>query len=436
MTISSENRKNQYDGNDSTTVFPYTFRITDQTQLEVILLDADGVTETTLTLSTHYTVSGVGDAGGGNVTYPVSGDPLATGETLTIRRNVPIKQLTDFENQGGFFADNHEDAFDYLTMVCLQLQEEIDRCPKLAATSEDDADTYLTTILGYKNDAETAKTAAEAAQTAAETAQTAAETAETNAETAETNIETIANGFTGDYDVDSFSGNGSYVNFTMSFTPTADTAILVTIDGVVQKPTTDYSVSGTTLTFTSAPPSGTNNVVVRHIAPAAILSAPSDGTVTLAKFATGLVKDEDDMASDSATSLASQQSIKAYVDATLQNLHPVGSVYINANVATNPGTLLGFGTWVAFGAGRVMVGLDSGDTDFDAAEETGGSKTVDASHNHGGTTGTKANDNQVDTTGSNWGIVGGHNHSISTDGSATQSVVQPYITVYMWKRTA
>lgn len=56
---------------------------------------------------------------------------------------------------------------------------------------------------------------------------------------------------------------------------------------------------------------------------------------------------------------------------------PVGSVFI-AVVSTNPNTLLGYGTWSAFGAGRVMVGRDSGDTDFDTAEETGGAKTVAA----------------------------------------------------------
>jgi hypothetical protein len=55
--------------------------------------------------------------------------------------------------------------------------------------------------------------------------------------------------------------------------------------------------------------------------------------------------------------------------------YPVGSVFI-AVVSTNPNTLLGYGTWSAFGAGRVLVGLNSGDTDFDTAEETGGSKTV------------------------------------------------------------
>jgi hypothetical protein len=58
---------------------------------------------------------------------------------------------------------------------------------------------------------------------------------------------------------------------------------------------------------------------------------------------------------------------------------PVGSVFI-AVVATNPGTLLGYGTWVAFAVGRMLVGLDSGDPDFDVVEETGGAKT----HTHAG----------------------------------------------------
>lgn len=61
---------------------------------------------------------------------------------------------------------------------------------------------------------------------------------------------------------------------------------------------------------------------------------------------------------------------------------PVGSVFISV-VSTNPATLLGYGTWASFGAGRVLVGLDSGDTDFDTAEETGGAKTKSISAHSG-----------------------------------------------------
>ena len=54
--------------------------------------------------------------------------------------------------------------------------------------------------------------------------------------------------------------------------------------------------------------------------------------------------------------------------------YPIGSIF-TAVVSTDPATLLGYGTWAAFGAGKVLVGRDSGDTDFDTAEETGGAKT-------------------------------------------------------------
>jgi hypothetical protein len=53
----------------------------------------------------------------------------------------------------------------------------------------------------------------------------------------------------------------------------------------------------------------------------------------------------------------------------------VGALYVSVS-PTNPATTLGYGTWSAFGAGRVLVGVDTGDTDFDTVEETGGSKTA------------------------------------------------------------
>jgi hypothetical protein len=156
------------------------------------------------------------------------------------------------------------------------------------------------------------------------------------------------------------------------------------------------------------------------------------------------------------------------VQTALQAVYPVGSIYINAGVTTNPATLLGFGTWVAFGAGRVMVGLNGADPLFDALEETGGSKDatlVSHSHTFSGTT-AGVGDHQHNSpdgvefpyysgtgiaatgpTGSRTdqltltGPAGAHNHTYSgttsTQGSsATNANLQPYITVAMWKRTA
>tara|TARA_R110000803_G_scaffold77055_2_gene141869 strand:- start:9 stop:662 length:654 start_codon:yes stop_codon:yes gene_type:complete len=124
--------------------------------------------------------------------------------------------------------------------------------------------------------------------------------------------------------------------------------------------------------------------------------------------------------------------------------YPVGSVY-TAIVATNPATLLGVGTWTAFGAGKVLVGIDSGDTSFDTVEETGGSKTDSHAlttsempahtHTSGWTLGGGDGSAQVYAT-TNGGA--GAPASGSTGGNAahTHDIVQPYIVVYFWKRTA
>jgi hypothetical protein len=170
---------------------------------------------------------------------------------------------------------------------------------------------------------------------------------------------------------------------------------------------------------------------------------------------------------DNDTSIATT----AFVQAALQALYPVGSIYINATDSTNPGTLLGFGTWTAFGAGRVMVGLDGSDALFDTLEETGGSKDATlVSHNHTGTTGGQSathshnftigrsfsgdkaggtgvgfgpfgftNSNGVEDTLSTGNASADHNHSFTTStqgSSGTDANLQPYITVAMWKRTA
>lgn len=123
---------------------------------------------------------------------------------------------------------------------------------------------------------------------------------------------------------------------------------------------------------------------------------------------------------------------------------PVGSIYISV-LPDNPNLILGFGTWVAFGAGRCLVGVDPGDTDFDAAEKTSGSKTVTLtesqipSHSHllqrfptttgpesGFTADTSMNGTPTATTLPTATAGGGQPHPN----------VQPSICVYLWKRTA
>lgn len=144
---------------------------------------------------------------------------------------------------------------------------------------------------------------------------------------------------------------------------------------------------------------------------------------------------------------------------------PVGSVFTGV-VATSPATLLGFGTWSAIASGKMLIGLDSGDTQFDTVEETGGAETVTLAttnlpdHVHTGTTSGQSqththtipfSNGDQDGSGSNGAVNGGsttsgnasvdHTHTISTSATtganATAfSIMNPYFVVYFWKRTA
>jgi len=77
---------------------------------------------------------------------------------------------------------------------------------------------------------------------------------------------------------DTFSGDGSTTAFTLSRAATQN-AIRVVVANVVQDPGVAYTCVGATLTFTSAPPSGTNNIYVVHLGPPAATISPADGTV-------------------------------------------------------------------------------------------------------------------------------------------------------------
>lgn len=150
---------------------------------------------------------------------------------------------------------------------------------------------------------------------------------------------------------------------------------------------------------------------------------------------------------------------KSFLDRT----YPVGSIYMSTS-ALNPTNFFG-GTWVAWGSGRVPVGVNRNDTNFNDIEKTGGSKTINIQHNHG-LSNARAAVGRADsslstmsyTSGGNphnvyfdrefsyyGGISGGSKHATDTSliygntnngGSTAASVLQPYITCYMWKRTA
>lgn len=133
MTISSTSAKDQHDGNGLSTSFDYRFRILVDADIQVIKTDTHGV-DTVLTLNHHYTVTGVGDPAGGSINYPVSGPPLARGEKLTLVRRMDFLQPVDLQNQGGFFPEVLEGAFDRGAMYSLQLQEASSRSLRAPVT--------------------------------------------------------------------------------------------------------------------------------------------------------------------------------------------------------------------------------------------------------------------------------------------------------------
>ena len=197
----------------------------------------------------------------------------------------------------------------------------------------------------------------------------------------------------------------------------------------------------------------TNNRVLRSDGTNATLSQVNvgtdvTGTLAIANGGTGL------------TTLAALGSL----------FYPVGSIY-SSTVSTNPGTSLGFGTWVAFGEGKVLMG--SGNASYLAGTTGGSYDAIVPTHSHttgtlavsttttlSGNIGLKATGSSSGTTGvftaTNDGVnyQGGgfygvaqvsmnanHNHTLSgstaTDGvSPTGANVQPYVVVYMWNRTA
>jgi len=222
MTVSNTTSRNQYTATSGQTVFPYTFEIFDKNDIAVL---KNG---TLLSEGTNYTVSGVGNDSGGNITLTVG---ATAGDILTFYRDMAYQRLTDYQNSGDFLAQEVNDDFDRLWLAVQQNSEGNDRAIVKPITDSASIDMTLPASADRANsfltfDATGAPSVTRAGDPAAPSS-------------------IVRQQFTGD---------GATLVYTLASAPGAlGQSMQVFIDGVYQENDT-YSVSGTSLTFSEAPP--------------------------------------------------------------------------------------------------------------------------------------------------------------------------------------
>src|SRR6266404_54734 len=153
MTLTTLSIKAVAQGNSATTVWPFTFLIPALADLVVTLVDVVSGNQTVVN-PVNYSVTGLGNSGGGSVTYPLSGLPITAATKIVVSRSVANLQQTDLTNQGGAYPADIEDALDYITMITQQLQDQINRSiifsiADLAAGTLPVASARVNKILGF-----------------------------------------------------------------------------------------------------------------------------------------------------------------------------------------------------------------------------------------------------------------------------------------------
>lgn len=225
MTTSSTQRKaGPYTGDGAQSAWPFDFKVFAAADVKVVITNPAGL-ETTLVIEDDYTVtlnSNQDTSPGGTVTYT-----LADGYSLVILSGLVIDQPYDIPAGGNFNPVALENQLDRIAMQLQQLAEQVGRSLSVPTTgSASDADSILSSLWeAYSLDSITSPYIRLLTQR--------------------------------------YSGNGTTTAFTLPQTPAIAAACDVFISGVHQVPGVDFTVSGATLTFTEAPPAGTNNVFVR-----------------------------------------------------------------------------------------------------------------------------------------------------------------------------
>ena len=141
--------------------------------------------------------------------------------------------------------------------------------------------------------------------------------------------------------IDTFSGDNSTVNFTLREAPVATSSLMIFVGGIRQQ-IESYSLSGTTLTFSEAPPTGSSNIQVVFLGLGASATVPSDGSVTGVKLATGAITgDKIGLTSINANNIVNTSITGNKIGLTAINANNIVDATItNAKLAT-PGATTG-----------------------------------------------------------------------------------------------
>ena len=160
MTVSARHTKNIYIGDGTTRNWPYTFSLNHEDHIRIVLESPDGkITQ----ICSEYQV----DLLEGYVRYPIENEPLARGWKIALLRKTPLVQEMDLVNNGGFFPETIESAFDRGVLVEQEFQEEIDRTVKVPETEVNPSE-FVSELLGAKYAAQQAAGEAQGAQGQAE----------------------------------------------------------------------------------------------------------------------------------------------------------------------------------------------------------------------------------------------------------------------------
>jgi len=444
MTIAAETNRVTYSCNGVLTDFSFDFLIFDEDDLKVTITDSGG-TPTVLAITTDYTVAGENGKfqSGGTVSTVKEIDgsmqayAWATGYTITIELNLDLEQTLDLVRGGTYSNESLETALDRLTKITQQLNDAINRSIVLSTASELSGLTIPDLIAGrylYAADAETlgwAVSVDTTALTVSDFMKTVLDDINAAAAFTTMGVTTYIQGLFDDADAHTARNTLKTPLSRVSAAKTSSYTVTSADDGMLIL--VDATANNISITFPAVGDlwNGFTIGIKKTDSSSNYVESTPDGTEKI----------------DGANShfLHSQNSVAWYVvDGTgwkisaslytvLSKVYPVGCIY-TSTISTNPATVFGFGTWEAFGAGRVLLGNGGGYTAGDTGGEATHTLTIDEmpSHHH-----TYDTHNDVGGSGGARIVAATSTQNTgSTGGDQAHNNLQPYIVVYFWKRTA